>query len=143
MPQLSILDQQRGESVQRAVSVEVARQVRRLLEGVVSDEGTAKKAEVKGYKVAGKTGTIRKNEGRGYFENRHQSVFIGMVPAEHPRLVGLVMIDEPAAGQYYGGLVAAPVFSNVMEAAARLLQRRPDQVTPVTQTAAAAKGPQA
>lgn len=143
MPQLSILDQQRGETVQRAISADVARQVRHLLEGVVSDEGTAKKAEVKGYKVAGKTGTIRKNEGRGYFENRHQSVFIGMVPAEHPRLVGLVMIDEPAAGQYYGGLVAAPVFSNVMEAAARLLQLPPDQVAPVTQTAATAKGPRA
>jgi cell division protein FtsI (penicillin-binding protein 3) len=143
MPQMSILDQTRGESVQRAISANVAREVRHLLEGVVSDEGTAKKAEVKGYKVAGKTGTIRKNEGRGYFENRHQSVFIGMVPAEHPRLVGLVMIDEPAAGQYYGGLVAAPVFANVMEGAARLLQLPPDQIAPVTQTAATPKGPQA
>ncbi len=136
LPQLSILDQPRGQSVQRAVSVRVAREVRHLMEGVVSADGTAQKAEVKGYKVAGKTGTIRKNGGGGYFENRHQSVFIGMVPADNPRLVGLVMIDEPGAGQYYGGLVAAPVFANVMQAAARLLQLPPDAV-PVTQTAVA------
>ena len=136
MPQLSVLDQSRGQPTERAVSVAVAREVRHLMEGVVSAEGTAQKAEVKGYKVAGKTGTIRKNEGHGYFENRHQSVFIGMVPAERPRLVGLVMIDEPAAGMYYGGLVAAPVFSNVMQVAARLLQLPPDQM-PVTQTAGA------
>jgi cell division protein FtsI (penicillin-binding protein 3) len=136
LPQLSVMEQTRGQPVQRAISVAVAREVRRMMIGVVSAEGTAQKAEVKGYKVAGKTGTIRKNEGRGYFENRHQSVFIGMVPAERPRLVGLVMIDEPAAGAYYGGLVAAPVFANVMEAAARLLQLPPDQ-TPVTQTAVA------
>jgi cell division protein FtsI (penicillin-binding protein 3) len=62
----------------------------------------------------------------GYAGNRHQSMFIGMMPAERPRLVGLVMIDEPAAQGYYGGLVAAPVFSRVLQGAARLLLISPD-----------------
>ena len=112
---------------QRAVSVETARAVRRLMEGTVQTGGTAITAAIPGYRVSGKTGTIRKlAPGGGYARDRHQSVFIGMVPAENPRLVGLVMLDEPTAGDYYGGLVSGPVFSNVMQSAARLLQIQPD-----------------
>lgn len=98
-----------------------------MLENVVAPGGSALKASIRGYKVAGKTGTTRKlAEGGGYDGNRHEALFVGMVPAERPRLVGLVIIDDPSEGAYYGGLVAAPVFSNVMQGAARLLQISPD-----------------
>ena len=126
MPQLSILVRDRLTPPQRTVSAETARTVRHLLEGVIAPGGTAVKAAVPGYSVAGKTGTIRKNANGSYIEGVHQSVFIGMLPAEHPRLITLVMIDEPGAGEYFGGFVAAPVFSHVMQGAARMLQIRPD-----------------
>jgi cell division protein FtsI (penicillin-binding protein 3) len=120
----------RGDAVppQRAVSARVAQQVRRLLEDVMVGEGTGVQASVAGYRVSGKTGTVRKPVAGGYAEDRHQSVFIGMVPAEQPRLVGLVMIDEPGNELYYGGQVAGPVFSRVMQAAVRQLQLAPDNV---------------
>jgi len=134
LPQLRLVAG--GESVppQRAVSVKVARQVRRLMEDVTVGDGTGVDAAVPGYRVAGKTGTVRKHTTGGYFEDRHQSVFIGMVPAENPRLVGLIMIDEPRNKEYYGGQVAGPVFSNVMRSAVRQLQLAPDG-TPLTNTA--------
>ena len=78
--------------------------------------GTAPKAQIPGYRVAGKTGTAHKLEGRGY-TNRYISSFVGFAPASKPRLVVAVMIDEPSAGQHYGGAVAAPVFSAVTGAA--------------------------
>ena len=111
---------------QRAVSAVTAREVRRMLEQVVTPEGTARRAAIAGYGVAGKTGTVRKVIESGGYGSRHQSLFVGMVPAERPRLVGLVMIDEPGPEAYYGGLVSAPVFSRVMQDAARLLQISPD-----------------
>ncbi|MBI2384209.1 MAG: penicillin-binding protein 2 [Gammaproteobacteria bacterium] len=136
MPALSLLASGRYTPPQRAVSAEVAQAVRHLMAGVVS-EGTGAKARVPGYTVAGKTGTVRKvAAGGGYDEGRHQATFLGIVPAERPRLVGLVMIDQPAAGSYYGGQVAAPVFSAVMQGALRLLQIAPDEM-PATQAAAA------
>jgi cell division protein FtsI (penicillin-binding protein 3) len=113
---------------QRAVSAQVARHVRRLLEEVTLGDGTGVAASVPGYRVSGKTGTVRKPIAGGYASDRHQSVFIGMVPAEQPRLVGLVMIDEPGNELYYGGQVAGPVFSRVMQSAVRLLQLAPDGV---------------
>lgn len=137
MPQLRLLENAPRVPPQRAVSAAVAREMRELMEGVVEEGGTAQKASIPGYRVAGKTGTIRKvADGGGYADKRHQSIFIGMVPAEHPRLVGLVMIDEPGAGDYYGGLVAAPVFSTVMQGAARLLRIPPGKFDlPSTPTA--------
>lgn len=125
---------------QRAVSAKVARQVRRLMEEVTLGEGTGVQASVPGYRVSGKTGTVRKPIAGGYAGDRHQSVFIGMVPAEQPRLVGLVMIDEPGRELYYGGQVAGPVFSRVMQSAVRVLQLAPDGV-PVTTTAATIPAP--
>jgi cell division protein FtsI (penicillin-binding protein 3) len=95
--------------------------VRRMLELATQPGGTAPKAQVIGYRVAGKTGTAHKLEGRGYASNRYVSSFVGFAPASQPRLVVAVMIDEPSAGQYYGGVVAAPVFSNVMGASLRAL----------------------
>ncbi|MGZ8187047.1 MAG: penicillin-binding transpeptidase domain-containing protein, partial [Methylobacter sp.] len=77
--------------------------------------------------VAGKTGTVKKAGARGYTEKNYFAVFAGMAPADKPRLIIVVMIDEPSAGQYYGGLVSAPVFSKVMAGALRVLDIAPDQ----------------
>jgi cell division protein FtsI (penicillin-binding protein 3) len=107
------------------ISADTARAVRRMLEMVVLPGGTAPKAQVAGYRVAGKTGTAHKLEGRVYVD-KYVSSFVGFAPASNPRLVIAVMIDEPTGGQYYGGAVAAPVFSSIMGAALRLLGVPPD-----------------
>ena len=99
---------------------ETAIAVRKMLEMAVLPGGTAPKAQVPGYRVAGKTGTAHKLEGRGY-TNRYVSSFVGFAPVSNPRLIVAVMIDEPTAGQYYGGAVAAPVFSTVTGSALRML----------------------
>lgn len=104
---------------------ETARAVRHMLEMVVLAGGTAPKAQVAGYRVAGKTGTAHKLEG-GVYANKYVASFVGFAPASNPRLIVAVMIDEPSAGQYYGGSVAAPVFSSVMGTALRLLGVPPD-----------------
>ncbi len=101
------------------ISAPTAQAVRRMLEMAVQPGGTAPRAQVTGYRVAGKTGTAHKLEGRGYASDKFVSSFVGFAPASAPRLVVAVMIDEPSAGQYYGGAVAAPVFSAVMAGAAR------------------------
>lgn len=111
----------------RVFSSSTARTLRSMLEAVVSAEGTAPAAAIKGYRVAGKTGTVRKSISGGYAEDKFFSVFAGMAPASAPRLVAVVMIDEPSAGKYYGGQVAAPVFSKVMGGALRLLNVSPDR----------------
>jgi cell division protein FtsI (penicillin-binding protein 3) len=97
-----------------------AHAVRHMLEMAVSAGGTAPKAQITGYRVAGKTGTAHKLED-GRYVNRYVSSFVGFAPASNPRLLVAVTIDEPAAGQYYGGSVAAPCFTNVMGPALRLL----------------------
>ena len=102
------------------IKPETARAVRRMLEMAVQPGGTAPKAQVVGYRVAGKTGTAHKLEGRGY-TNKYVSSFVGFAPVSNPRLVIAVMIDEPSAGQHYGGAVAAPVFSAVTGSALRML----------------------
>ncbi len=137
MPKLSLLEGGVRPPPQRVLSAQTARSVRHLLEHVVSVDGTAIQASIEGYRVAGKSGTVRKVAATGGYDvNRHQAVFVGMVPVEQPRLVGIVMIDEPNAGAYYGGLVSAPVFGAVMQGAARLLQVPPDAPQPPpTQTA--------
>ncbi len=111
----------------KVFSASTAKAVRSMLEAVVSSQGTAPAAAIKGYRVAGKTGTVRKSISGGYAEDRFFSVFAGMAPATDPRLVTVVMIDEPSAGKYYGGQVAAPVFSTVMGGALRLLNISPDE----------------
>lgn len=110
----------------RVFSPETAAALRRMLEMAVLPGGTAPKAQVAGYRVAGKTGTAHKLEGRGYASDKYVSSFVGFAPVSAPRLVIAVMIDEPTAGQYYGGAVAAPVFSQVMAGALRLLGTPPD-----------------
>lgn len=137
MPQLSIVRNGVHIPPQRVVSAQAAQDVRQLMKGVVAVGGTAQKAEVPGYIVAGKTGTVRRTEGGSYVPHSYRSVFIGMAPADHPRLLAAIMIDDPRGTDYYGGQVAAPVFSNVMRDGLRLLQVPPDQVQPAapTQTA--------
>lgn len=112
----------------RVMSQATARSVVRMLEGVVSPQGTAPAAAVEGYRVAGKTGTARKLDSDGYAEGRHRALFAGMAPASDPRLVMVVMIDEPGGDEYYGGQVAAPVFSRVMQGALRLMDIPPDDL---------------
>ncbi|MBI2312737.1 MAG: penicillin-binding protein 2 [Betaproteobacteria bacterium] len=104
-----------------AMSAATARTMRGMLELVVQPGGTAPRAQVMGYRVAGKTGTAHKLEGHGYAANRYVSSFVGFAPASDPRLIVAVMIDEPSAGQYYGGTVVAPVFAQVMGGALRML----------------------
>ena len=106
---------------QQVISAQTAQQMRDMLELVVQPGGTAPKAQIVGYRVAGKTGTAQKVENGAYAEGKFVASFIGMAPASNPRLVMAVMIDEPSAGQYYGGAVAAPVFSTVMSGALRML----------------------
>ena len=114
---------------QRVMSVETARAVRKMMRRVISDKGTGKKASVANYSVAGKTGTVHKFIAGGYAEDRYLSIFAGMVPADKPELVMVVMIDEPRNGEHFGGLVAAPVFSQVMSGAMRLLDIAPDKIS--------------
>jgi cell division protein FtsI (penicillin-binding protein 3) len=116
-------------------SPQVAREVRQMMETVVEPGGTAVRAQVSGYRVAGKTGTANKIEG-GRYVNKYISSFIGFAPVSNPRLVVAVMIDEPSADQYVGGAVAAPVFSQVTEGALRALGVAPDtQLAPLQLTA--------
>ena len=109
---------------QRIYSREVADQLKQMLASVVT-EGTAKKAAIEGYSVAGKTGTVRKMGKSGYEDTRHLAFFAGMAPVDHPRLVGVVLINEPKGEKFGGGTIAAPVFSRVMQNALRILNVPP------------------
>jgi cell division protein FtsI (penicillin-binding protein 3) len=104
-------------------SPKTADEMKAMLEMVVQPGGTALKAQVVGYRVAGKTGTTHKLGAHGYEKNKYVGSFVGMAPASNPRLIIAVMIDEPntANDQYYGGVVAAPVFSAVMGESLRIL----------------------
>jgi cell division protein FtsI (penicillin-binding protein 3) len=110
----------------RVLSVDTARKVRAMLEEAVSIKGTGFKASVPGYRVAGKTGTSHKVANGRYIPNRYVSLFAGMVPASRPRLVMVVLVDDPRRKGHYGGTVAAPVFGKVMKGALRILNVPPD-----------------
>jgi cell division protein FtsI (penicillin-binding protein 3) len=113
----------------RVLDPQVARDLVTMMEAVVGDEGTARRARVAGYRVSGKTGTAWKaSERGGYSTNKYIAVFGGVVPASNPRLAAVVIIDEPTGGAYYGGEVAAPVFSAVTAGALRLLAIAPDDL---------------
>ena len=108
------------------ISPRTAMAVRKMLEMVTQPGGTATRAQVAGYRVAGKTGTAHKLAGATYASDRYISSFVGFAPVSNPRLVIAVMLDEPGGKSYYGGEVAAPVFSTVMAGALRLLGIEPD-----------------
>jgi cell division protein FtsI (penicillin-binding protein 3) len=112
----------------------VAAELVRMMEAVVSEEGTARRAAVMGYRVSGKTGTAWKAADGGYNSTKYMAVFGGVVPASNPRLACVVVIDEPSKGRFYGGEVAAPVYSAVMSGALRLLAIPPDDLQRVPAT---------
>jgi len=114
---------------EKIVDTKIAREISAMMEKAVSSKGTGMEARVVNYRVAGKTGTVHKSKAGGYEEDSYQSIFAGFAPLSDPRLAMVVMIDEPSAGEYYGGKVAAPVFSNVMMNAMRLLDIAPDKLT--------------
>jgi cell division protein FtsI (penicillin-binding protein 3) len=100
--------------------------MRQMLHLATLSGGTAPRAQTMGYSVGGKTGTAHKQEGKGYASDKYRSVFVGIAPIDKPRIVVAVMIDEPSAGRYYGGDVAAPVFSATVQQSLRLLGVQPD-----------------
>ncbi|UCU95095.1 peptidoglycan D,D-transpeptidase FtsI family protein [Hydrogenophaga taeniospiralis] len=100
--------------------------VRKMLEMATGPGGTAPQAQTMGYSVGGKTGTAHKQEGKGYAAKKYRSFFVGLAPVEAPRIVVAVMVDEPSNGQYFGGLVAAPVFSETVQQTLRILGVQPD-----------------
>jgi len=122
---VALKDKPQGVQV---ISKRTAQQVLSMLEGVVGDGGTGTLANVPGFKVAGKTGTVQKYGANGYSDERYVSLFAGAAPASRPRLAMVVVIDEPRGEEYYGGRVAAPVFSRVMAGALRILGVAPDDV---------------
>ena len=124
---VSLFKRDEDPEPKRIFTSRTAKSVRAMMETVIAKDGTAYEARVDGYSVAGKTGTVKKAGAGGYIEKSYFSVFAGMAPASNPRLIIVVMIDEPSAGQYYGGIVSAPVFSKVMSGALRILEVSPDQ----------------
>jgi cell division protein FtsI (penicillin-binding protein 3) len=112
----------------RVISAATANTVLDMMEQVVNEGGTGMAAAVPGYRVAGKTGTTRKFAAGGYSEDRYTAVFAGVAPVSNPRLAVVVVIDEPDDGAYYGGQVAAPVFSRIVADAARILAIPPDSI---------------
>lgn len=125
---VTLLKRDEDPDARRIFKPETARKIREMLEHVISKEGTAYQARVEGYRVAGKTGTVKKATAGGYTEDKYYSVFVGMAPASNPRFVIAVVVDEPSGGQYYGGLVAAPAFARVMAGALRVYGIAPDGV---------------
>ena len=111
---------------QRVMSAKTAQQVRQMLQLAAGPGGTAPKAQALGYSVAGKTGTARKHEGKGYATGKYMAFFVGLAPVAQPRIVVAVMIDEPTKGSYFGGDVAAPVFSQLVAQTLRNMNVAPD-----------------
>lgn len=111
----------------RVIDKEIAREVRNMLESVVTD-GTGHRAAIPGYRVAGKTGTSHRSVSGGYAEDRYVSVFAGFAPASRPELATVVVIHDPKGGQHFGSVVAAPVFADVMGHALRIQNIEPDDI---------------
>jgi cell division protein FtsI (penicillin-binding protein 3) len=110
----------------RVFDAKHAMAVRKMLEMATGPGGTAPKAQTMGYSVGGKTGTARKQEGKGYSDKKYRAWFVGLAPVEQPRVVVAVMVDEPSNGVFYGGQVAAPIFSETVQQTLRILGVQPD-----------------
>jgi cell division protein FtsI (penicillin-binding protein 3) len=123
---ISLLAQDLLMAGERVVSVDTARALRAMLETVVSPVGTGQLASIANFRVAGKTGTAKKFGVGGYSDGRYFAVFAGLAPASEPRLVAVVVIDEPQGEDYSGGEIAAPVFARILSGAMRLLSIPPD-----------------
>ncbi|KAA0217143.1 MAG: penicillin-binding protein 2 [Lautropia sp.] len=129
---LSMFKVDEPPSGQPVIAAKTARAVRQMLEMAAGPGGTAPQAQIAGYRVAGKTGTAHKRDG-GRYVNKYLASFVGFAPASDPRVIVAVMVDEPAAGKYYGGLVAAPVFARIAGDSLRTLRVPPD--APIAQLA--------
>ncbi|ARN74715.1 peptidoglycan D,D-transpeptidase FtsI family protein [Oceanicoccus sagamiensis] len=128
----TLLRQEQVEAGEQIISQKIADQLVDMLKTVTGEDGTAKLARVASYSVAGKTGTVHKvSEKGGYADSRYMAVFAGLAPASDPRIVTVVMIDEPNLEKYHGGESAAPVFSKVVTDALRILDVTPDKSLPV------------
>ncbi len=141
---LSLLRLDRTQDGVQVIDKEISGIVLQMLRAVVEEEGGGgARAKVPGYHVGGKSGTAKKISGTGgYTKDAYRSFFAGVAPLSNPRIAAVIVVDEPSKGQYYGGLVAAPVFGKVMARALRLMNVAPDNLPPPAelQTAEAAKG---
>jgi cell division protein FtsI (penicillin-binding protein 3) len=126
MMPMSLLKNHEPPQGARVYSAQNAAALRHMLHLVTLPGGTAQKAQTMGYSVGGKTGTAHKQEGRGYAGKKYRGFFVGLAPIEKPRIVVAVMIDEPTNGRYFGGDVAAPVFSQTVQQTLRMMGVQPD-----------------
>ena len=129
MPAVSFVRINEASHKTKVLSEKYAKQIREMLETVVAKNGTGYRAAVSGYRIAGKTGTVKKASAGGYSDDSYIAVFAGIAPASNPRLAMVVTINEPRGDVYYGGKVAAPVFSKVMSGALRLMNIAPDDIS--------------
>ncbi len=137
---ISLVTVDEAPAGRRVVSATTARAVRGMLETVVSERGTGLRAAVQNYRVAGKTGTAWKSGVGGYSKDRYLAVFAGLAPVTAPKIVAVVIVDEPRGEDYYGGEVAAPVFSRIVGGTLRLLAVPPDALAPQLSTVVARAG---
>lgn len=126
--QVSLLRQEELKSGEQVVPEAVIRQIVPMMEAVTQPGGTGTRARVAGFRVAGKTGTVHKLDAGGYSADRYVAMFAGIAPVSNPRYAMAVMIDEPSAGKYYGGEVAAPVFGQLMQGVLQLMGVVPDDI---------------
>ena len=126
---LSLLKVEELPEGKRVMSAKTARAVQKMLEAVVGDGGTGKRANTESYTVAGKTGTSHKvRKGGGYAEKNYRGIFAGYAPAHNPRIAMVVVVDDPKGDNYYGGLVAAPPFAKIADWSLRMLGVLPDKI---------------
>jgi cell division protein FtsI (penicillin-binding protein 3) len=126
LPEVTFLKRSEQVVGEKVFSESIVKPLQLMLEKVVGNKGTAPLAKVNGYRVAGKTGTVKKAGAGGYSDDRYQTLFAGFAPVSNPQLAMAIMIDDPAGEKYYGGTVAAPVFSKVMAGVLRLSGSKPD-----------------
>jgi cell division protein FtsI (penicillin-binding protein 3) len=124
----------------RVISQQTAAQILNMLHAVTDDEGTAKKARVPGYQVGGKTGTVHKVGVGGYEANKYVALFAGIAPIDNPRIVTVVVINDPKGALYGGGAIAAPVFSEMTGATLRILNVPPSEISTAGEAAKTAPG---
>lgn len=125
---LSLLKTEVPMPGERIMPERVARQVLDMMEQVTLKGGTGSRAQVPAFRVGGKTGTVHKVGTNGYEEDQYVAVFAGVAPVQNPRFVAIVVVDEPKGQEYYGGEVAAPVFSRIMAGTLRLMNVAPDKL---------------
>lgn len=123
---LTLLKQEKAVPGEQVIERAHAQEVLRMLEGVVSKEGTASRAKVAGYRVAGKTGTVHKVTQKGYADDQYVALFAGIAPVSDPKFATVIVINNPRGEDYYGGLVAAPVYSRLMSGVLPLFNIVPD-----------------